>query len=208
MGGGLFPLATSQPLRRSLSTGPVLTTLNALLSTRKLGVVSMRFITAATLWRLVYPSKQSPSSISMSCMRTSNALSTSASMASPYVTLVGPLPRRSPTRTMVYVHATSSLAVAAARIASSASHHRSSGAPPGFATPPMTPVPNTNFLFISFQGSTSRRSTPMWLSTTTRFSLGNFPAATLARKARTSSSRVGAYSLARMTPVAAPSAAA
>ena len=29
----------------------------------------------------------------------------SVSMASPYVTEVGPLPRRSPHRTMVYVHA-------------------------------------------------------------------------------------------------------
>ena len=83
MGGGDRPFATSQPFLRSLSTGPVLMHEKVLLITLYDCVVSIRFMTTATERRLVNPSNASPSSISMSCMRTSKALSTSVSIASP-----------------------------------------------------------------------------------------------------------------------------
>mmetsp|Transcript_11658 Transcript_11658/g.48879 ORF Transcript_11658/g.48879 Transcript_11658/m.48879 type:complete len:248 (+) Transcript_11658:1502-2245(+) len=197
---------------------------NVLFSTRFCVDVSMRFITTAVESRFVNPSNWSPSSISMSCMRTSNALSTSVSMASPYVTEVGPLPRKSPTRTMVYVKAPglSSAAFtrfspapfgtdpssametspAATRTRFSASNHLSKGAPPSFASTPMTPVPTLVLRFMNFHGSTSRRHTPMCDSSTNRLRLGHFPAATAANTALVSSSTSGAYSLAMMIPVA------
>ena len=65
------PTLPSLPVHR-----PVLMHEKVLLITLYDCVVSIRFMTTATERRLVNPSNASPSSISMSCMRTSKALST------------------------------------------------------------------------------------------------------------------------------------
>mmetsp|Transcript_7991 Transcript_7991/g.29896 ORF Transcript_7991/g.29896 Transcript_7991/m.29896 type:complete len:248 (+) Transcript_7991:1741-2484(+) len=197
---------------------------NVLFKTRFCVEVNMRFITTATLSRLVNPSNRSPRSIVMSCIRTSKALSTSVSMASPNTTDVGPLPRKSPTRITVYVHSffvqsfrdtvsaetpagyepSSFIGTSPAptRNKFSAVNHLSRGAPPSVGVLPITPVPILVFRFSVLYGSKVRRSTPMCDRNTTRLSLGTFPAFIRASNSTVSASASGAYSLAMMTPVA------
>ena len=52
-GGGLLPLATSYPFRRSRGTGPTEMMLNSAFKTSYRDVVNMRFAKAAALRRLV-----------------------------------------------------------------------------------------------------------------------------------------------------------